>query len=260
MPIIYGPQNFTAGDFTTASYPGDVFETPPGGSDSPISGYPEFGFLEDVKRVVGTGPNGENVCDVRGAYTPPDTDDYVVAQMTCFAVGDLPDGQYDCRGPIHARIWTKLRADVMEDITYAEPLNLFGGGPTGTDKAYNGTVFAGIWMSSAGTSTFEWGVRYRRRNGGTAGTTTNFTGPSDVADNAWHQLELIVTPATVTGAFNGLGGVGSASVANDGAISVLLDEVEIISLTGLANTINFNSTNNPGVYYGFGYKIGDWDN
>jgi hypothetical protein len=255
--LIYGPQVFTAGDFTTASYSGDTFESSSyGGADGTIAGYPEFAFLENVKRVVGTGPSGENVCDLRG--TPGG---YVDAQLTCMAVGPLSGGQYDCRGPIHARCKVKLASQIMIDVGYSEVIDLFGGGPTGNDSNYTNSTFAGVFMSGAGGSAnFNWGVRYRRRNGSISGTNTNFTGgPADVADDAWHTLELIVTPATVTGAFNGLGGVGSAVVADDGAISVLLDDVEIISLTGLANTINHLATSNPAVYYGFGYKHGDWE-
>lgn len=266
MPVtqIYGPQNFTTGDFTTASYAGDVFESSDfGGGDTPITGYGEFGYLEDVKRVLGTGPNGENVVDTRGAYGPPASNDYAVSQVTAFAVGDRPDGQYDCRGAgtgIRARCWAKLLVDMMVDVGYAEPMNLFGGGPTGTDPGYNNTVFAGVWMSSAGTAAFNWGVRYRKVNGTVSGASGSFTGPSDMADDAWHKIELRVKPATVTGAFSGTGFVGSASVATDGEIRVFVDDVEIITLTGLQNTVNYLATSNPDVYYGFGYKHGDWDN
>jgi hypothetical protein len=256
--IIYGPQVFTS-DFSTASYSGDTFESSSfGGADGTIAGYPEFAFLENVKRVLGTGPSGENVCDVRGAYGSPD--DYVFAQLTCMGVGPLTGGQYDCRGPIHARGKFKLSSAHMINVGYSEVIDLFGGGPTGTSDNFTNTTFAGVVMSGAGASAnFNWEVRYTRRNGTNSGTNTTFTGPADVADDAWHTVELIVTPAIVTGAFNGSGGVGSATVGTDGAISVLVDDVEIISLTGLANTINFLATTNPEVYYGFGYKHGDWE-
>lgn len=260
--LIYGPQAFTAGTFSTAGFASDVHRSSTfGGPDAPISGYPEFVYLERVERVVGAGPSGENVCDARVVDGPPDEWDLVSAGMHGCAYGPLSGGQFDVRGPLHVRLQQFFDSSLMTDLQFAAPFYLFHGGPTGTDAAYatgSGGQICGAEMIGTGGTAFDWWIYYRRNNGATAGMATQVQGSADVADDAWHEIELIVTPATVTGAFNGLGGTGSASVASDGSLSLLVDGVEVASVMAAKVVINFLATTNPAVYYAFGHKHGNW--
>lgn len=260
--IIYGPQTFTAGTFSTSGFASDVHRSSTfGGPDAPISGYPEFVYLERVERVLSAGPSGENVCDARVVDGPPDEFDLAVAGMHCCAYGSLTGGQFDCRGPLHVRMQQFLDSSILTDTQFCAPFYLFHGGSTGSSASFatgTGGQICGVEMVGSGGANFNWGLYYRRNNGATAGTSTQVAGSADVADDAWHEIELIITPATVTGAFNGAGGTGSASVASDGSISVLVDSVEVVAVSSAKVVINFLATTNPAVYYAFGHKHGDF--
>lgn len=264
--IIYGPQNFTAADFTTSGLTSDVYRSSTwsglGGPHAPLTGYPEMVRMERVERVESAGPAGEHVCEVRTVDGPPYSFDSTVAEHLYAGYGPLANGQYDCRGPIHARYWQKLVGNVIEDIQFAACFYLIhhantGGvpdftvGPTGT-----GAFICGVEMNGTGGTSFEWLLRYYRHNG-TIFSNTQVIGSSDVADDRWVEIELILTPATVTGAYNGTGGTGSSSVASDGSVVVKVDGTEVASVSSAKVVVNKLAISNPEVYYGYGHRHGD---
>jgi hypothetical protein len=248
MPTIYGPQAWP----DTFSYPSYYQSSAHGGSDTPNADYPELGAAENVEVVVGAGPNGENIVDA------VNTADYTVAAVALSGVGDgsIASLQYDARG-LHVRWHHKLLASGLAEAGYGQLLVLTHGGPAGNDPGLGSVnTFLVIEANQTAGANFTWGLRRRRFTGATAGSGTSMS-PSinlgaGVADDAWHELEVVLTPSTVTGAFAGDGTLGSASVASDGEISFYADGVLVSTQSGLNFVINHRATSNPEVYYGRG--------
>lgn len=253
MANIYS-QSWTAGAISQSA---GWWSTTFSGSDAPISGYPELAAMEQLQTVAGAGPSGQNVVDKNGA-------NYYLSGFRLLALGPLTNGQFDVRdtgsGVFHGRLLVKLAAAAMTGGGYAAPLILLAGGAAGTGGNTNSGWFAILEQYQDSGANFQWNLSYWTISGAAfvlAQLNVSLTTAPDVADNAWHTLDVEVVPATITGVFNGIGQPGAATAANDGSITFKKDGVVVLSATGIGIVINRFATTDPEIYFGRGLQVGD---
>ncbi len=256
--------DLSAGDFALATGGGPSWRsTSFGGSDTPITGYPEFGEMENIYRREGAGGSGQDVID---AYN---TADYTIAWITLCGIGPLAYGQYDCRGggagkPLKVRWKQFFKSSSLAETGYGVALALTHGSgtPNGSGTGLFSTqVFLLVEMDRTSGATFQWNVIYRTLSAGvltTAQLNAGLTGHSDTSDDAEHEMIVTLVPSTITGGFNGNGtSPGSATVGTDGSIDVSVDGISVLSGSSLKFVINNYATTNPEVYYGKSLWHGD---
>lgn len=246
ISTLFGPEFFTTGDLSTAGYPGSYFESSAvGGPDAPITGYANLLSAENVHRNEGAGPSGEHVIDAIN------TGDYTAAGVVFGGFGGLANGQFEvCADGLTVEWKHYFSSSALAEVGSSDLMTLVNGhadGSGGINQAHRFLQVRAI--QSSGTS-FDWNIDYRSVSGG------NFSFPSvvgsaDVADDAWHDMKVVVVRSTVTGVYSPPF-VGSASVASDGAITLYVDGVAVITATGLQLVINQHATTNPECYYAKG--------
>ncbi len=219
-----------------------------GGSDTPVSGYPEFGEMENVRRNEGTGATGQNVID---AIT---TTDYAISWITLCGVGDQTNGQFDCRGggpgqPLKVRWKQFLKASALNETDYSVPLVLAHGGGGGTSSGLFGAdVFFLVEMYRTTGNDFTWAGTYQRPVG-SGFDTFPVSGSTGTADNAEHEIIVTITPSSVA-SLPGSGSSVGATIPTDGSFTVSVDGVTVVSASGLQFAINPFETAVPNVFYG----------
>lgn len=251
--------NLAAADF---SYTSPAFRSSAwGGSDTPNASYPEFGEIENVHRAEAAGATGQDVIDA------VNTADYTTSWVTLCGIGPLTNGQFDARGggpgqPLKVRWKQFLKSSALAESGYCSLISLCNGAAGGTGSGlFSNDRFLHIQMHRTTGANFQWYADYGSVSGSAiaAGTVNPYPYVSNpgVADNAEHDMLITLVPSTVTGAYDGLGGTGTAVVANDGSWSLTQDGVTVISASGIQLAINFWATSNPAVYYGKTIWFGD---
>lgn len=249
MPTLY-KLDLSPGDISQAGF---YSSTGHGGASAPLTGYPEISRLENILRAENAGASGQHVLDA------VNTADYATSWINLCELGPLANSQYDCRGggagqPLKCRWKQFFSSSALDETTVCYPLVMVHGMGGGSDHpTASGNVFLEIQALQISGISFEWYCRYRKVSGtATTMSGTNILGNADTADDAEHELIVTIVPATVTGAFPGTGFLGSASVAADGSISLMVDGVEMLAATGLQFVINHLANSNPELYYGRG--------
>lgn len=251
MPIIYQLADLTAADFETNgfTFPNFYWSSTWDGTDPPNTDYPEFGQFENIHRAENAGASGQHVLDAI------DTGDYSISWITLCGVGNLANGQFDCRGggpgfPLKCRWQQFFRSSALAEAGYSVPLVLARGDTNGEGPGLLGVeTFLLIEMYQDAGTDFQWNIRYDAP-GGKIDVNSGLTGYPGVSDDAEHQMIVTMVPSTVTGAYAGDGSMGGATVASDGSIDLAVDGVSVISASGLQFVINRTATTNPAVYYG----------
>ncbi len=219
-----------------------------GGSDTPVSGYPEFGEMENVRRNEGTGASSQNVIDAIN------TADYTISWITLCGVGDQTNGQFDCRGggagkPLKVRWKQFLKASSLAETGYGSPLVLANGGGGGTSSGlFSADVFFQLEMFQTVGDDFTWTVEYQKP--GVSGyIMQSVSGSTGTADDAEHEIIATITPSSVA-SLPGSGSSVGATIPLDGSFDVTVDGVSVVSANGLKFVINGFETSVPNVFYG----------
>lgn len=255
---IYGPQFWTAGDFdkSSASYQ----STEAGGADAPLSGYSEVWGCEDVKTTAAAGPSGQKALTIA-----PDVTFLSAAGIALIPGrgGTLPSYQWDVRGAGEGVVieWWQYFTNNTTEVSAPNLLALTHGGLGG---AGNGLLGSAAWLQFEADittgSTIEYYLTYQKVNAaGTLALAENLTsGVTDTLDDAWHYMQVVVKPSTVTGSFTGGGNLSGSTVAADGSIHVYVDATsgvphsgtQLFAVTSEKFVVNKQAAPNPDLYYG----------
>ncbi len=240
MATIYDSLSFSLGTFNfSTSFKTTTF----GGSDAPISGYPEIAAGEAVKTVNGSGPSGERVCD---AYS---SGNYSSSGLVFLKVGSLSGGFYDCTDGVSIR-WRQFFSSTALTDSFTGQITV---AVTKMGTAIDDGLFSGdsvVWLGFEQTSgaNFFYDIFYKRN-----GSTIHNTSINGTADNAWHDMEIQFKPGTITGAVSG----GVFPCAADGYLIIKKDSVALLSVTNAEIQVPINTavTTTANLMYGnwFGF-------
>jgi hypothetical protein len=252
--------DLSAGDF---SFAGVNFSTAWGGSDAPVSGYPEFAQIENIHRAEAAGASGQDVIDA------VNTTQYRFSWVTMAGVGPLLNGQFDCRGggagkPIKVRWKQFFKSSALAEAGICVFMAMACGGIGGADAGLGAPeVFFLVEAIQTSGANFQYHVTYGSYVSGTSFSlgeiNSGLTSNPGTMDNAEHEMIATIVPSTVTsGVYTGDGThIGSAVLATDGSIDVSVDGGSVISGTGLKFVINAWTNAAGSLYLGKTLWFGD---
>lgn len=251
MATLYGPQFWTAGDFGQEA---DYTSTEAAGEDAPISGYPDLWSFENLDRVEGAGPSGENVLDVFPGGTGGEYDVSGCA-ITPGRLGSLPNYQLDCYqggNGIVIEWWQKLSTEAFGEDVFGNGLILQNGGVNGAQPGLivgiNSMILHLETIEGDGQTTpqFQWWLRVRRWDTGFDYVDGEV---NDVADDEWHYMQIVLKPGTIVGDFDDVLSDGSYAVYKDATPGVPHSGTQLFNVSGVPVTINEAATSAPDGYY-----------
>lgn len=218
--ILYGPQKYTAGTFSSPHY----FRTAAaGGGDPGIAAFPEIVSGEAVKTVDGAGPNGERVLDVdtSGGEEPIDAGIAVVLPTPI----DIANGvviEWD----------QKLQYGDASANPYPVLLTL-----TMPDNPYSSYDFS-LAFSFDSNPTFNYWELGRELF--SAGAFYTDSAPTTLTqDGAWHKFKLVLRPGTSSNNYATVNFDGYWRLYVDGVLTFSEENVDLILLpnSGTPNVI-----------------------
>jgi len=245
-------------EFSSANPPETYISTAIGGSNAPLTNYPEMGREENIKRVSGGGASGQNVIDAADGSL------YETAWITLGAtstLGPLAHGQWDARGggvgkPLKCRWKQFFKISALLESDFCNFLALCCDGlsdGTGTGLG-SGGIFLLVYCDRTTGNNFDWKFAYNKPAGSglVACSLVEVVGSGGTFDDAEHEVIVTITPSTVSDAsgWSGTGIVLGSTIASDGAVDVALDGVSVASASGIQFVINKRRNTLPDVYYG----------
>lgn len=226
MPTLYGPQNYTAGDFGSRS-PYESVNTGTG-ADEPIAEYPDVVAFENIHRSEGGGPAGH-------AIDAFDDTDYSTSGLVLYpgVFGSLSNYQLNLTtGEVVIEWWQYLKASSFAEDPFGNALALAHAGFFGTGPGLDGNdLFLHLETIEGDEQLppqFQWWLRVEKWD---TGFDYDLPPVDDVADDAWHRMQVILKAGTVVGDLT--------DVLHDGFVKVYKDATPGVPHSG---TLLFSDT------------------